>query len=220
LDKDSAVSFWLMQTKIEKIDSSSALAIKIIDPSIEETLDFLSFREKLSLANISHQSKRREWATARLAIKDALDVLKIPYPGFFKDEHGKSQVMIGSGFVSLTHTNGLAAAIFNTNTSVGIDLEHVKERVLKIGPKFLSESELDFVQKDPLLHTIAWSAKESIFKCQGKRGVSFRENILLSPFDKNTTTLKGKIIGTEYDDHHFDVEVRVIANVVLTYTRW
>jgi enterobactin synthetase component D len=220
LDKDSAVSFWLMQTKIEKIDSSSALAIKIIDPSLEETLDFLSFREKLSLANISNRTKQREWTTARLAIKDALDVLKIPYPGFFKDEHGKSQVMTGSGFVSLTHTNGLAAAIFNTNTSVGIDLEHVKERVLKIGPKFLSESELDFVQKDPLLHTIAWSAKESIFKCQGKRGVSFRENILLSPFEENTTTLKGKIIGTEYDDHHFDVEVRVIANVVLTYTRW
>jgi hypothetical protein len=39
-------------------------------------------------------------------------------------------------------------------------------------------------------------------------------------FEENTTTLKGKIIGTEYDDHHFDVEVRVIANVVLTYTRW
>jgi phosphopantetheinyl transferase len=209
-----------MQTKIEKIDSSSALAIKIIDPSIEETLDFLSFREKLSLANISHPAKQREWATARLAIKDALDVLKIPYPGFFKDEHGKNQVMTGSGFVSLTHTNGLAAAIFNTNTSVGIDLELVKERVLKIGPKFLSESELEFIQKDPLLYTIAWSAKESIFKCQGKRGVSFRENILISPFEKNTTTLKAKIIGSEYDDHHFDVEVRVNANVVLTYTRW
>jgi glycosyltransferase involved in cell wall biosynthesis len=31
-----------MQTKIEKIDSSSALAIKIIDPSIEETFSLVT----------------------------------------------------------------------------------------------------------------------------------------------------------------------------------
>ncbi|HAS57841.1 MAG TPA: 4-phosphopantetheinyl transferase, partial [Algoriphagus sp.] len=64
-----------MQTKIEKIDSSSALAIKIIDDYSEEELHFLSFREKLALANISHPEKKREWSTARVAIKDALDSL-------------------------------------------------------------------------------------------------------------------------------------------------
>ena len=48
-----------MQTKIEKIDSSSALAVKIIDSLCEKDFDFLSFREKLTFANISHPEKKK-----------------------------------------------------------------------------------------------------------------------------------------------------------------
>lgn len=209
-----------MQTKIEKIDSSSALAIKIIESQEEEALDFLSFREKLSFANISHPEKRKEWATARMAMRDALEVLHVPYPGFFKDEHGKSQVMNGNGFVSLSHTEGLAGAIFHQDTPVGIDMDFIREKILKIGFRFLDKSELDFLEKDPLHYTMAWSAKESIFKCQGKRGVSFRNNILLEPFSSDATIIKGKVRGTDFADHHYQVQVRVISNVVLTYTIW
>lgn len=209
-----------MQTKIEKIDSSSALAIKIIESQDEEALDFLSFREKLSFANISHPEKRKEWATARMAMRDALEVLHVPYPGFFKDEHGKSQVMNGNGFVSLSHTEGLAGAIFHRDTPVGIDMDFIREKILKIGFRFLDKTELDFLEKDPLHYTMAWSAKESIFKCQGKRGVSFRDNILLEPFSSDATIIKGKVRGTEFADHHYQVQVQVISNVVLTYTTW
>ncbi|MDG1278285.1 MAG: 4'-phosphopantetheinyl transferase superfamily protein [Algoriphagus sp.] len=209
-----------MQTKIEKIDSYSALAIKIIESHEVEDLDFLSFREKLAYSNISHPEKRKEWASSRKAIFDALQSLHIPYPGFFKDEHGKSQSMNGSGFVSLTHTSGYAAAIYHRNTPVGIDMDHIREKILRIGFRFLDSSELDYLEKDPLHYTIAWSAKESIFKCQGKKGVSFRENILLEPFDSKATTIKGKIRGTDFADHHYQVNVRVIDQTVLTYTTW
>jgi len=209
-----------MQTKIEKIDSSSALAIKIIESQEEDALDFLSFREKLSYANISHPEKRKEWATARMAMRDALQELHVPYPGFFKDEHGKSQVMNGNGFVSLSHTEGLAGAIFHRDTPVGIDMDFIREKILRIGFRFLDQSELDFLEKDPLHYTMAWSAKESIFKCQGTRGVSFRENILLEPFSSDAIIIKGKVRGTDFADHHYQVQVRVISNVVLTYTIW
>ncbi|RIW15197.1 4-phosphopantetheinyl transferase [Algoriphagus lacus] len=209
-----------MQTKIEKIDSSSALAVKIIEPHEDQHLDFLSFREKLSYANISHPEKKKEWATARLAIYDALEALQVPYPGFFKDEHGKSQSMNGQGFVSLTHTPGFAGAIFHREQPVGIDMDLIREKILAIGFRFLDRSELDFLEKDPAHYTMAWSAKESIFKCQGKRGVSFRDNILLEPFDNKAEKIKGKIRGTDFADHYYTVEVRRLQNVILTYTTW
>ena len=209
-----------MQTKIEKIDSYSALAIKIIESHEVAELDFLSFREKLAYSNISHPEKRKEWASSRKAIFDALQSLHIPYPGFFKDEHGKSQAMTGGGFVSLTHTSGYAAAIFHRNTPVGIDMDHIREKILRIGFRFLDASELDYLEKDPLHYTIAWSAKESIFKCQGKKGVSFRENILLEPFDSKASIIKGKIPVTDFTDHHYQIKVRVIDQTVLTYTTW
>lgn len=209
-----------MQAKIEKIDSSSALAVKIIEVQEDQQLDFLSFREKLSFANISHPEKKKEWATARLAIHEALKTLHVPYPGFFKDEHGKSHSMNGQGYVSLTHTPGFAAAIFHQSQPVGIDMDLIREKILRIGFRFLDQSELDFLEKDPIHYTMAWSAKESIFKCQGRKGVSFRDNILLEPFDPQSKKINGRIRGTDYADHHYSVEVRKLENVILTYTIW
>lgn len=209
-----------MQTKIEKIDAYTALAIKIIESHEVGDLDFLSFREKLAYANISHPEKRKEWASSRKAIFDALQSLHIPYPGFFKDEHGKSQSMNGGGFVSLTHTLGYAAAIYHHSSPVGIDMDLIREKILRIGARFLDRTELDFLENDPTHYTMAWSAKESIFKCQGKKGVSFRENILLEPFNMKATTIKGKIKGTDFADHHYEVKVRLIEQTVLTYTIW
>lgn len=209
-----------MQTKIEKIDAYSALAIKIIETHDEDSLTFLTFREKLSLANISHSDKKKEWITARLAIWEALNQLKVSYPGFHKDEHGKSQSMNGQGHISLSHTMGFASAIYHQNLPVGIDMDVVREKILRIGPRFLAPSELDFLEKDPLHYTMAWSAKESIFKCQGKRGVSFRENIVLQSFDIHDTIIKGKIRGTDFADHHYSVQARTFDDVVLTYTIW
>jgi len=209
-----------MQTKIEKIDSYSALAVKIIESHEFIDLDFLSFREKLAFANISHPDKKKEWASSRLAIAAALETLQIPYPGFFKDEHGKSQSMSGYGFVSLTHTLGYAAAIYHRENPVGIDMDFIREKILRIGFRFLDETELNFLEKDPIHYTMAWSAKESIFKCQGKKGISFRENILLEPFEMNAKIIKGKIHGTDFADHHYQVKVILEKNTVLTYTIW
>lgn len=207
-----------MQTKIGKIDSSSALAVKIIESLSEKDLEFLSFREKLSFANISHPERKKEWGTARLAIQEALELLQIPYPGFFKDGHGKSQPMNGQGFVSLTHTRGYAAAIYHRELPVGIDLELIREKILRIGSRFLAESELNFLHSLPAHYTMAWSAKESIFKCHGKKGVSLRDNILLEPFALDATLIKGKIHGTNFNDHHYNVQVEQNENHILTYT--
>ncbi|MBW3469675.1 4'-phosphopantetheinyl transferase family protein [Arthrospiribacter ruber] len=209
-----------MQTKIEKISPLSALALNIIEEVPESAVDFLSFRERLSYANISRPDKRVEWIAARIAINKALDCISLPYPGFFKDENGKSHPMDGYGYVSLSHTKGIAAAIFHKEMPVGIDLDYIREKVVRLGPKFLDHSEMDFLNNCPELYTTAWSAKESIFKCQGKRGVSLKNNIILEEFSKEDKVIKGRIYGSEYSDHHYTVKVEKEKDVIMTYTIW
>ena len=209
-----------MQTKIEKISTLSALAVNNIEEVSQNGIEFLSFREKLAFANISKIDKRREWKGARVAIKAALDCISLPYPGFFKDEHGKSHPMDGYGFVSLTHTKGIAAAIFHKDMPVGIDLDFVREKVVRLGPKFLDASEIEFLNNDPVLYTIAWSAKESIFKCQGKRGISLKRNIILEPFNIQDKVILGKVHQSEFSDHFYKVRVEMDSDIVLTYTVW
>ncbi len=209
-----------MQTKIEKISPLSALAINNIQEVSQNGVEFLSFREKLSFANISRNDKKVEWKGARIAIKSALDCISLPYPGFFKDEHGKSHPMDGYGYVSLTHTRGIAAAIFHKDMPVGIDLEYVRKNVVRLGPKFLDPLEIDFLNHDPELYTIAWSAKESIFKCQGRRGISLKSNILLEPFSIKDNVIKGKVYQSEHSDHFYQVKIEREKDIVLTYTIW
>lgn len=209
-----------MQTKLEKISPLSAFAVNNIHDLEDSRLDFLSFREKLSYANISHPQKRLEWKGARMAIKSALDLISLPYPGFYKDSHGKSYAMDGYGHVSLSHCEPIAAAIFHRDMSVGIDLERVRPKVVPVAPKFLREEEIAFLGDDVLLHTIAWSAKESIFKCQGRKGISLRQHIYLQPFDATSQVVKGRIQGTGTSDHHYEVRVLVEDDMVLTYTIW
>lgn len=209
-----------MQTKIEKISPLSALAVNIIEEVPDSMIDFLSFREKLSYSNISRPEKKTEWICARFAIKKALDCISLPYPGFFKDENGKSHPMDGYGYVSLSHTKGIAAAIFHKEMPVGIDLDYIREKVVRLGPKFLDNSEMEFLDNDPELYTTAWSAKESIFKCQGKRGVSLKNNIILEPFTSKDIVVKGRIYDTEFSDHHYAVKVEKENDVVMTYTIW
>lgn len=209
-----------MQTKIEKISPLSALAVNNIEEVSQNGIEFLSFREKLSFANISRDDKRIEWKGARVAIKSALDCISLPYPGFFKDEHGKSHPMDGYGHVSLTHTKGIAAAIFHKDMPVGIDLDYVREKVVRLGPKFLDSQEMAFLNNDPLLYTIAWSAKESIFKCQGRKGISLKSNILLEPFSLEDRVIQGRVYQSEFSDHFYTVKVERENDIVLTYTIW
>ena len=124
------------------------------------------------------------------------------------------------GYVSLTHSHGLAAAIFHKEMPVGIDLDFVREKVVKLGPKFLNPSEISFLNDDPLLYTIAWSSKETIYKCQGRKGISLKQNILLQPFVKDQKVIKGKIYGTDFADHHYSVQVEVDQEMILTYSIW
>jgi phosphopantetheinyl transferase len=209
-----------MLTKIEKISPLSAFAINNITRSAETSMDFLSFREKLSLANIGHPQKRNEWKGARLAIKNALDHLQLPYPGFYKDTHGKSHTMNGSGHVSLSHHGEYAAAIFHKEMPVGVDIERVRDKTVPLGPKYLDPAELDFLGTDAYLFTLAWSVKESIYKCQGRKGISLRQHIILEPFTKNDKIIKGKIYGTDFSDHHYMVKVYAEDDMILTYTVW
>jgi hypothetical protein len=62
--------------------------------------------------------------------------------------------------------------------------------------------------------------KESIYKCQGKKGISLRQNIILEPFTADDKIIKGKIYGSDFSDHHYQVMSYSENDMILTYTVW
>ena len=79
---------------------------------------------------------------------------------------------------------------------IGLDIEILKEKTLKIAPRFMDVSHLENLNEEEKIKkaTVVWGIKESIFKVKNEVGISFTDHIFETPFsfeDKKTTaTLK------------------------------
>ncbi len=116
-------------------------------------------------------------------------VLDSLYPGFPFDEvtingSGKPEFNHGHLHFSLSHCSGFAAGIVSEKGPVGIDVEVISNRVLKVEKKFLNAHELEWLGEfelnlRPTYATLLWSIKETVFKHWGKGGVDFAKDIMI-----------------------------------------
>ena len=112
----------------------------------------------------------------------------------------------------------MAAIVFSGYSRTGIDIEQKDSKILNIQNKFLNESEKlkDEYQSDLDYLTKIWTAKESIYKALGIKGVSFSDDIII----KNIFNNKGQgyyISGKE--KYKFDLIFFSIDDYILCYTQ-
>lgn len=70
--------------------------------------------------------------------------------------------------ISISHTRGMVALACRHDGSVGIDVEYVSPRVLRVRERFLATDELRLVPAgDVAANTVAWTAKEAMYKAEG-----------------------------------------------------
>jgi 4'-phosphopantetheinyl transferase len=87
--------------------------------------------------------------------------------------------------ISLTHSYPYVAAACSPEKRIGIDLEKPGRNIEKIAPRFLCPAELAKWKDASNLLTLAWSAKESIYKAVGKPGLSFQKEMEIIDFNQN-----------------------------------
>ena len=85
---------------------------------------------------------------------------------------------------SISHSENYAAAIVSTYCRVGVDVELASPKIAAIRRKFLSDGDAGVLfgdgQMDLTRLTIAWSAKEAVYKWWGQGEVDFKEDIVLN----------------------------------------
>lgn len=171
---------------------------------IDESMDF--FLQKLGEANyaipefenISHSHKKLEWLASRFLAKYLAESMNISYLGLVKDEHNKPFFQDSEIHLSLTHTTTHVAAAIHMHKAIGIDLENISPRLHIIKHKFLTESERENAHDELDKLCIYWSAKESLYKLYGKRGVHFQKELLVSPFKLTDSQLLANISVAGY----------------------
>jgi phosphopantetheinyl transferase len=137
--------------------------------------------------------RQAQWLAGRVLVQHLLAAAGVPLAPLRNDEAGRP-FLLGPGTppsVSLSHSGEWAAALLApTGTAVGIDIELVRDKAQRIARKFLNEEEsvaLETVtladSPGPLarqeLYSLLWSAKETLYKLAGQRGVIFRDSLLL-----------------------------------------
>ena len=102
----------------------------------------------------------------------------------FPDANGKPYLPDYPYEISLTHSYDYAGVMLSTKGYCGIDLEIVKDKVMRIKEKFLKPEELAFITGEEEVNQLyaCWCAKEAVYKLQGNKGVSFLHNITIDPF--------------------------------------
>lgn len=188
---------------------------------ISESEDF--FKNGLTKKNylmdeylsITHPHKQLEWLASRFLAKYLAESIGINYNGLIKDAYNKPYLHNNKEHLSLSHTLTHVAAAIHFHQPIGIDLEKITDRLHIIKHKFLTETERENADDDLEKLCIYWSAKESLYKLYGKRGVHFRNELLVSAFAKNDEVLIGKIVRPDLKED-FTIYKYKIGNAYLT----
>lgn len=105
---------------------------------------------------------------------------------------GKPYLKNKSCHISITHSHDKLAIVVNEKHPVGVDIELIRDKVLKIKHKFLSESEMNACGNDVQKLIAYWACKESMYKYYSKKEVDFIEHLFVYPI---TEIDKGLTVG-------------------------
>ena len=172
-------------------------------------LDLKSF----ALANSLHSKRDIELKGKEHLIKTLIseDCL-IEY-----DDKGKPHLKEDSRHISISHSHDKLAIIVNETEATGIDIELIRDKVLKIKHKFLTNPELLDAEEDIEKLLIYWAAKETLYKIYGLKEVDFIEHLFVKPFTKhNLGTIIGKINRPDFKET-FELNYQLKDNYVLVY---
>lgn len=155
------------------------------------------------LNRLRAESRQMEYLAVRVLLKTVCGEEKL----ICHAPSGKPFLADKSYHISISHTKGYAAIALHPSAEVGIDIEQVADRVLKVADRFMCAEELQGEAESVstyagdrkistlyymLLH---WSAKETLYKLMNKEEVDFREHLRILPFHLQP---EGKITGCEY----------------------
>lgn len=150
--------------------------------SLEELLfDLQPDGEWLSKFNeIQLEKRQKEFCITHILIREIYgDVMMID-----KDEFGKPMLRNSNYRISISHADQYSAVFLSEQKECGVDVELIDARMPLLARKFVSEYESLYITKgkDITYISIIWCVKEAIYKWYAKRGLDFKENMIIHPF--------------------------------------
>jgi len=178
----------------QHITNGAIIACWKVEESVEELLLMLNNDEELTqqISQFGSEKRKLEFLATRVLLNVVLDDDK--RISYFPS--GAPYLTDKSFNISIAHTGIYVTIILHPTKKVGIDVEKISDKAVRVKHKFLSENELDFVEEslEKTHLTLLWCAKEALYKIIDNEIIDFVADLHISPFQPY---LKGEIQATE-----------------------
>ena len=129
--------------------------------------------------------------------------------------------------VSLSHSGAWVAAVLAHGGRAGVDVEIIRDKAQRLAGKFLAPDEWTAAQATTHVmpnyaahthYTLLWSAKEALYKLAARRGIIFRQQLLLHEFSPQTSgEIPATLLLDDAKTRHFICYCQPAPGYVLTY---
>jgi len=205
----------------KKVDNDTEIALWKIEENAEELYQQLQLdeEEKAFIQNLSNSKRYLHWLGTRVLLRKMLNTEE--YIDCKVDEHGKPYLTSIPYHISLSHSFDYAAVMISKNKPVGIDLEKIDRKVERIARKFMRPEELAFIKPEHNIKQLytCWCAKEAIYKCYGRKEVSFIHHIFLEDFDYHEEGGLHAAIRNDTTQLNFEVEYLQFNGYMIGYAK-
>ncbi|GAB3201797.1 phosphopantetheinyl transferase [Pontibacter aydingkolensis] len=201
--------------QIQQLNQHAVLGIWQTQETLEELLSLLPAHVNVSEIDQVHDKRRREWLASRVLVYTLLGQFTTTPTVLRKNENGKPYFEEQGLHVSISHSPYLAAVIISAKHEVGIDIELVSQKALRVAGKFLSEAEKVYTALDETQTCLYWSAKETLYKLYSRKRLIFKDNLILCP-GKDQNILEGQVITADLSKL-YQIRFEFLQNHVLTY---
>ncbi|GAB2768972.1 4'-phosphopantetheinyl transferase EntD [Hymenobacter luteus] len=163
--------------------------------------------------------RARQWLAGRVLAHYLLRELNDTPATLHNDPNGRPYFPeLPAAGVSLSHSGEWVAGLLSTQAAVGIDIEQVRPKAQQLARRFLSEAEQANAGNETAKYCLYWSAKETLYKLHSRRGLVFKEQLLLSPFElREAGVLTGHLLLENFRSQHHIRYLRPTPDYVLTY---
>ena len=140
----------------------------------KETLEkLLQLSNEKTIPNFNTEKRKKEWLASRLLLNEINPNYSISYNTFGAPE------LNDDSYISISHSKRLVAIIVSQQ-KVGIDIEEISEKALKVSSKFISTNNFKLLTAEKA--TLIWCAKEAIYKLYQKGNLNFIKDIKIPDF--------------------------------------
>tara|TARA_B100001758_G_scaffold247507_1_gene265603 strand:+ start:2214 stop:2795 length:582 start_codon:yes stop_codon:yes gene_type:complete len=148
-----------------------------------------SYSELLKLSNTHDlpkyktEKRKKEFLASRLLLNEIQPNQSISY-----NQYGAPEIK-NEKHISISHSKNLVA-IAVSDKRVGLDLEYISDKALRLSSKFISKDHQINLSNEKA--TLIWCLKETIYKWYQKGNIDFINDIKISPF---TVSKKGHLVA-------------------------